>query len=64
MQAVQRYADALEQDDAAIIAAADEGIADIEAGRFTLVSGPEDMERLRSQLGAAFGAHPRRCTTR
>jgi hypothetical protein len=41
--AIQCYADALEQDEDEIAAAADEGIADIEAGRFELISGPEDI---------------------
>jgi len=48
--AVQRFAGALETDDDAIVAAADEGIADIEAGRFELIAGSEDMQRLRSEL--------------
>jgi predicted transcriptional regulator len=50
-EAVQRYAVALELDEAAIVAAAQEGIADIEAGRFELVSGPDGMDRLQADLG-------------
>jgi Arc/MetJ-type ribon-helix-helix transcriptional regulator len=49
--AVQRYAAALELDEAEIAAAADEGLADIEAGRFELIAGPDDMRRLRAELG-------------
>ncbi|MGD0103510.1 MAG: hypothetical protein ABSC06_05675 [Rhodopila sp.] len=52
-EAVQRYAEALESDDDAIVAAADEGIADAEAGRFELISSPEDMARLRAELRAS-----------
>jgi predicted transcriptional regulator len=50
-EAVQRYAQALEAAEAEILAAADEGIADIEAGRFVLIDGPDDMRRLRAELG-------------
>jgi Arc/MetJ-type ribon-helix-helix transcriptional regulator len=50
--AIQRYAEALEQDEDEIAAAADEGIADIEAGRFELIASPADMRRLRTELGA------------
>jgi Arc/MetJ-type ribon-helix-helix transcriptional regulator len=59
--AIQRYADALELDDDEIAAAADEGIADIEAGRFELISGPDDMRRLRAELRATLDqvAEPR-----
>jgi predicted transcriptional regulator len=51
-EAVQRYADALEAESDDIIAAAEEGIADIEAGRFELIVGPDDMRRLRVELRA------------
>jgi len=54
IEAVQRYAEALELDEAEIVAAADEGVADIEAGRFDLISGPEDMERLQADLSATL----------
>ena len=54
IEAVQRYAEALELDEDEIVAAADEGIADIEAGRFELISGPEDMERLQRELSATL----------
>jgi Arc/MetJ-type ribon-helix-helix transcriptional regulator len=50
-EAVQRYAQALEAAEAEILAAADEGIADIEAGRFVLIDGPDDMRWLRAELG-------------
>jgi Arc/MetJ-type ribon-helix-helix transcriptional regulator len=50
--AVQRYADALELEEAEIVAAADEGIADIEAGRFELIANSDDMRRLRAELAA------------
>ncbi len=58
--AVRRYADALEADDDRIVAAADDGIADIEAGRFEVIAGPEDMRRLRSELRAAPERPPAR----
>ena len=52
--AIQRYAEALELDEDEIEAAADEGVADVEAGRFELIAGPEDMRRLRAELGATL----------
>jgi Arc/MetJ-type ribon-helix-helix transcriptional regulator len=55
--AILRYADALELDEDRIRAAADEGIADIEAGCFELIAGPEDIQRLRAELGANLD-HP------
>ncbi|HKM64759.1 MAG TPA: hypothetical protein VJY39_19955 [Acidisphaera sp.] len=48
--AIQRYAEALECDEADLIAAADEGIADIEAGRCETIAGPDDVQRLRAEL--------------
>jgi Arc/MetJ-type ribon-helix-helix transcriptional regulator len=53
-EAVQRYADALEAESDDIIAAADEGIEDIEAGRFELIAGPDDQRRLRAELSAGL----------
>jgi hypothetical protein len=44
-------AEALALNEDEIIAAANEGIADIAAGRFDLIAGPDDMRRLRAQLG-------------
>jgi len=49
-EAVRRHAEALEADEDEIIAVADEGIADIEAGRFRVIAGPEDHRRLREEL--------------
>ncbi len=49
-EAVQRYAQALDAAEAEILAAAEEGIADIEAGRFVVIDGPDDMRRLRAEL--------------
>ncbi len=54
MEAIQRYAVALELDEREILAAADEGIADIEAGRFDTISGSDDMERLQAELSAVL----------
>jgi predicted transcriptional regulator len=54
IEAVTRYANALVNDEDTLAAAADEGIADIEAGRFELISGAEDMERLRAELAAGL----------
>jgi predicted transcriptional regulator len=51
-EAVRQYAATLEADDE-IAAAVDEGIADIEAGRFELIATPEDMARLRAELRAS-----------
>jgi Arc/MetJ-type ribon-helix-helix transcriptional regulator len=45
--AVRRYASELESEDE-VLAAAQAGIADIEAGRYELFSGPGDLERLRA----------------
>ena len=50
--AVQRYAEALDADEDEIVAAADEGIADITAGRFQLIEGSEGMRRLRTAAAA------------
>ena len=49
-QAVESYARTLEQQEDEILAAADEGTADIEAGRFEVLSGTEDIQRLRLEL--------------
>jgi Arc/MetJ-type ribon-helix-helix transcriptional regulator len=54
MAAVQRYAEALERDADEIAAAAEEGIADIESGRFELIAGPDDMARLQAELSATL----------
>jgi Arc/MetJ-type ribon-helix-helix transcriptional regulator len=53
--AIQRYAVALDLDEDEIEAAADEGVADVEAGRFELIAGPQDMRRLRAEPGATLG---------
>jgi predicted transcriptional regulator len=50
--AVHRYAQALELDEDDIATAADEGIADMAAGRFELISSREDMRRLHTELVA------------
>jgi Arc/MetJ-type ribon-helix-helix transcriptional regulator len=52
--AIQRYAEALERDEDEIAADADKGIADFESGHFQLIAGPEDMQRLREELGATL----------
>ena len=55
--AVQRHALALDLDEAEIAAAADEGIADIESGRFELIADPDDMRRLKTELGGRLDQH-------
>ena len=45
--AVQRYAEALDSDEDEIVAASNEGMADIAAGRFELIDGPDGMRQLR-----------------
>jgi Arc/MetJ-type ribon-helix-helix transcriptional regulator len=52
--AIQRYAEALDLDEDEIEAAADEGIGDVEAGRFELIAGREDLRRLRAELSATL----------
>jgi hypothetical protein len=52
VEAIQRYADALEVDSHDMIAAAEEGVADIDAGRFELIGSPDDLRRLRADLSA------------
>jgi Arc/MetJ-type ribon-helix-helix transcriptional regulator len=47
--AVRRYANDLEAEDEVLVAA-EAGIADIEAGRYRLISGPEDLARLRGSF--------------
>jgi len=49
-EAVQRYAQALEPDHEDIGQPADEGIADIEAGRSESITGPTDFARLQKEL--------------
>ena len=48
-EAVRRYAEDLEAEDE-IIAEADAGIRDAEAGRYTIVSGPEDVAALEQRI--------------
>jgi hypothetical protein len=55
-EAVRRYAAALERDSDAIVAAADEGIADMEAGRFVTIACADDRRRLNLALSASFNA--------
>ena len=50
--AVQRYAAALDVEKHENLAAADEGMADVEAGRFQLIAGPSGRMGLRAELGA------------
>jgi Arc/MetJ-type ribon-helix-helix transcriptional regulator len=50
-EAVRRYAEDLEVEDE-IVAEAQAGIADIEAGRYTLISTPEDVEALHERTMA------------
>jgi predicted transcriptional regulator len=50
IEAIQRYAEALDFDEISV--AADEGMADIDAGRFQVISGPLDMDRLQAELSA------------
>jgi Arc/MetJ-type ribon-helix-helix transcriptional regulator len=52
--AIQRYAEALELDEDEIEAAADEGVADIEAGRFELIAGAEGMRPLSAEPGGTL----------
>lgn len=47
-EAVRRYADELEAEDE-VIAIANQGIADIEAGRYVLISTPQDSEALHQR---------------
>jgi Arc/MetJ-type ribon-helix-helix transcriptional regulator len=49
-EAIRRYADALASDEDNVMAAADEGIADMEAGRFEAIAGRDDRQRLRAEL--------------
>ena len=50
--AVRRYAEELEDDTNAMLAAATTGIADIEAGRFTTIACQADVDALRLRLRA------------
>lgn len=47
-EAVRRYADELEAEDE-VVAIANQGIADIEAGRYVLISTPQDSEALHQR---------------
>lgn len=56
IEAAPRFADDLALEDE-IVAEAEAGIADIEAGRFVLVSSAEDLETLRLQSLARLHDH-------
>lgn len=60
---VRRYA--IEQDDetAAVIAAAEAGIADIEAGRFTTIASQADLNALRQRIRTRASALAREMRT-
>lgn len=49
-QAVRRHAEDLQAQEDAIVAAATAGIADIEAGRYSLISGSGGTAGLRTEL--------------
>lgn len=48
--AVLRHVAELEAEDAALLAAIDAGVADIEAGRFETIEGPDGFARLRAEM--------------
>ena len=49
-RAVHLYARVLIADQEAVVAAADEGSADIAAGRFIIVAGPDDAARMMADI--------------
>jgi Arc/MetJ-type ribon-helix-helix transcriptional regulator len=51
-EAVMRLIEDADAEDADILNVTEAGIADIEAGRFTIVATPEDSERLYDRLAA------------
>jgi predicted transcriptional regulator len=51
-EAVEHNVEALEWDDACILAVAESGIADLKAGRFITINGPEAWERLALETHA------------
>jgi len=55
LEAARRFAEDLEAEEE-IIAAAAAGIADMEAGRFVTISGPEDAEALHQRTMARLRA--------
>jgi len=48
--AVRRYAEYLEDDENALITAAEKGIATIERGDYVTISGPDDVAALRDRV--------------
>ena len=49
-EAVRRYVEDLDRDEAALIAAAREGLAAVEEGDYVTISGPKDLAALRDRL--------------
>jgi predicted transcriptional regulator len=54
-EAVACYAAVLDADEQATVAAAEAGIADIEAGRFRPIDSPEDMARWQAEVSERVG---------
>lgn len=57
-RAVQLYARVLIADQQAVIAAADEGLADIAEGRFITIRGPEDAARMMADIWDDMDGRP------
>jgi Arc/MetJ-type ribon-helix-helix transcriptional regulator len=56
-EAVLRLIDAAELEEQEVLAAAQAGIVDIEAGRFTAINTPEDGQRLHERMMAKLRAN-------
>lgn len=56
-EAVLRLIDAVRSEEEDVVAAAQAGIADIEAGRYLTISTPEDKQRLHERLMARLRAN-------
>ena len=57
-RAVQLYARVLIADEETVIAAADEALADIAAGRFITIDGPEDGARMMAEIWDDLDGRP------
>ena len=57
-EAVRRYAESLDSSEDDIVAAADEGLADMAAGRFETIEGRDDLKRLSIELWREIALDP------
>ncbi len=59
-EAVACYAAVLDADEQSMVAAAEAGIADIEAGRFRSIDSPKDLHLWQAEVSQRLGLRPAR----